>query len=63
MFFSAALNVIVAMNFSVVAWASFMSIYAIVSKAAVPDRLRHHALHWCRSSTRSNDISAATVNG
>jgi intracellular septation protein len=35
MFFSAGLNVIVALNFSVVAWASFMSIYAIVSKAAL----------------------------
>jgi intracellular septation protein len=35
MFFSAALNVIVGMNFGVVAWASFMSIYAIVSKAAL----------------------------
>jgi len=32
MFFSAALNVIVALNVSVVIWASFMSIYAIVSK-------------------------------
>jgi intracellular septation protein len=32
MFFSAALNAIVALNFSVVAWASIMSIYAIVSK-------------------------------
>jgi intracellular septation protein len=32
MFFSAALNVIVALNFSVVTWASFMPIYAIVSK-------------------------------
>jgi intracellular septation protein A len=32
MFFSAALNVIVALNVSVVTWASFMSIYAIVSK-------------------------------
>jgi intracellular septation protein len=35
MFFSAALNLIVALNFSVVTWASFMSIYAIVSKAAL----------------------------
>jgi hypothetical protein len=35
MFFSAALNVIVTLNVSVVAWASFMSIYAIVSKAAL----------------------------
>ena len=35
MFFSAALNVVVALNVSVVAWASFMSIYAIVSKAAL----------------------------
>jgi len=32
MFFSAALNLIVALNFSVVTWASFMSIYGIVSK-------------------------------
>jgi intracellular septation protein len=35
MFFSAALNAIVALNFSVVAWASIMSIYAIVSKLAL----------------------------
>jgi intracellular septation protein len=35
MFFSAALNLIVALNFSVVAWSAFMSIYAIVSKAAL----------------------------
>jgi len=32
MFFSAMLNMIVALNFSVVAWASFMSAYGIVSK-------------------------------
>jgi len=35
MFFSAALNIVVALNFSVVTWASFMSIYGIVSKAAL----------------------------
>jgi intracellular septation protein len=35
MFFSAALNAIVALNFSIVAWASIMSIYAIVSKLAL----------------------------
>jgi intracellular septation protein A len=35
MFFSAALNIIVALNFSVVTWASFMSLYGIVSKAAL----------------------------
>jgi intracellular septation protein len=35
MFFSAALNVIVALNFSVVTWSAAMSIYAIVSKAAL----------------------------
>ena len=35
MFFSAALNLIVAFNFSVVTWSAFMSIYAIVSKAAL----------------------------
>jgi intracellular septation protein len=32
MFFSAALNVIIAMSFSVVAWAMFMPVYGIVSK-------------------------------
>jgi intracellular septation protein len=32
MFFSAALNLIVALNFSVVTWASVMSVYGIVSK-------------------------------
>jgi intracellular septation protein len=32
MFFSAALNVIVALNFSVAAWASSMSVYGVVSK-------------------------------
>jgi intracellular septation protein len=33
MFFSAALNLIVALNFSVVTWSATMSIYGIVSKA------------------------------
>jgi hypothetical protein len=32
MFFSAALNIYVALNFSVVVWSTAMSIYAIVSK-------------------------------
>ena len=35
MFFSAGLNIVVALNFSVATWASFMSIYAIVSKAVL----------------------------
>ncbi len=35
MFFSAALNLVVALNFSVVTWSAFMSIYAIVSKAVL----------------------------
>jgi intracellular septation protein len=35
MFFSAGLNLIVALNFSVVTWSALMSIYAIVSKAAL----------------------------
>jgi intracellular septation protein len=35
MFFSAALNMIVALNFSVVTWSVAMSIYGIVSKAAL----------------------------
>jgi intracellular septation protein len=35
MFFSAVLNVIIALNFSVVTWSVAMSIYGIVSKAAL----------------------------
>jgi intracellular septation protein len=35
MFFSAVLNLVVALNFSVVTWSASMSIYAIVSKAAM----------------------------
>jgi intracellular septation protein A len=35
MFFSAALNLAVALNFSVVTWSASMSIYAIVSKAVL----------------------------
>src|SRR6202022_3008060 len=35
MFFSAGLNLIVALNFSVAAWSAFMSIYGIVSKLAL----------------------------
>jgi intracellular septation protein len=35
MFFSAALNVIVALNFSVVTWSVTMSVYGIVSKTAL----------------------------
>jgi intracellular septation protein A len=35
MFFSAALNLIVALNFSVVTWASFMSVYGVVSKVGL----------------------------
>jgi intracellular septation protein len=35
MFFSAILNVIVALNFSVTAWSATMAIYGIVSKAAL----------------------------
>jgi intracellular septation protein len=35
MFFSAGLNLIVAMNYSVVTWSAFMSIYGIVSKVAL----------------------------
>lgn len=35
MFVSAALNVIVALSFGIAAWASFMSIYGIVSKAGL----------------------------
>lgn len=35
MFFSAALNVVVALSFSIVTWSVIMSIYGIVSKAAL----------------------------
>ena len=35
MFFSAALNLVVALNFSMVTWSASMSIYAIVSKAVL----------------------------
>jgi intracellular septation protein A len=35
MFFSAALNVLIALNFSVVAWSALMSVFAIASKAAL----------------------------
>jgi intracellular septation protein len=35
MFFSALLNLIVALNFSVVTWASFMSLYGIFSKVGL----------------------------
>jgi intracellular septation protein len=35
MFFSAALNLVVALNFNVVSWSAFMSIYGIVSKATL----------------------------
>ena len=35
MFFSAALNLVVALNFSVVTWSVFMSIYGIVSKVGL----------------------------
>lgn len=35
MFFSAGLNLIVALNFSVMTWSKFMSTYAIVSKLAL----------------------------
>jgi len=35
MFFSAALNVIAALNFDAGSWAAFMSVYGIVSKVAL----------------------------
>ncbi len=35
MFFSAALNVIVALNFDVATWSAAMSVYGIISKAAM----------------------------
>jgi intracellular septation protein len=35
MFFSASLNLLIALNYSVVTWAAFMSIYGILSKVAL----------------------------
>ena len=35
MFVSAALNVVVALNFSIETWSAFMAVYAIASKAGV----------------------------
>jgi intracellular septation protein A len=35
MFATAALNIVVALNFSVVAWSAFMSVFAIASKAGL----------------------------
>ena len=35
MFFSAGLNLIVALNFSVATWSAFMSIYGIISKLSL----------------------------
>jgi len=35
MFASAALNIFVAMNFDIASWAAFMSVYAVLSKAAL----------------------------
>ena len=35
MFFSAVLDGVIALNFSVAAWSAFMSVYAIVSKAGL----------------------------
>jgi intracellular septation protein len=35
MFFSSALNIVIALNFSVAAWASIMSVYGLLSKLAL----------------------------
>jgi len=35
MFFSSALNIVIALNFSVAAWASFISVYGVLSKLAL----------------------------
>ena len=49
-------------NFSVVAWSSFMSVYAIVSKARpVPHSVCHHALHRRPSPPRSNVTGTAII--
>ncbi len=58
MFFSAALNLIVALNFSVVTWASFMLVYGIVSKLGLfliqYATMRYTGLHRRRAiQTRS----------
>jgi hypothetical protein len=35
MFATAALNIVVALNFSIAAWSTFMSVFAIASKAGL----------------------------
>lgn len=62
MFFSAALNAIVALAFSVVAWASIMSIYAIVSKIAL-FLIQYATMRYIGVRRRRAQMKVATVSG
>jgi intracellular septation protein A len=58
MFFSAALNVVVALNFSVVTWSAFMSVYAIVSKAAL-FLIGYGTMRYIGARRRARSVPAA----
>jgi intracellular septation protein len=57
MFFSAVLNVIVALNFSVVTWASFMSVYGIFSKLGL-FLVQYATMRYVGSRRRAQTLSA-----
>ncbi len=56
MFFSAVLNVIVALNFSVVTWASFMSVYGIFSKLGL-FLVQYATMRYAGSRRRAQTLS------
>ena len=57
MFFSAALNVVIALSFSVVAWSAFMSAYAIVSKAGL-FLIQYAAMRYIGARRRARLLAA-----
>jgi hypothetical protein len=61
MFVSATLNVVVALNFGVVAWSAFMSIYAIVSKAA-PFLIGYATMRYIGVRRRRNQMIPALAS-
>jgi hypothetical protein len=60
MFFSAALNIFVALRFSVVTWASSMSIYAIVSKLGL-FLIQYAAMRYIGVRRRHARLALSTV--
>lgn len=57
MFFSAALNVVIALNSSVMAWSAFMSAYAIVSKAGL-FLVQYATMHYIGARRRARLLAA-----